>query len=198
MKGNKKIVFIIVLAVMIPIIVFGIVIGIAAIMNLSSVELSSIENSKRASNAIEEMDKEVEQNINLDELKQYDNTKVTGEQILSEIKKYWSNNDEHLVMYMEESRSFENCLTSYRIKDCKFKEKDNYYDAYYSSEDIFDDSTNNLSEDNKPKIVENINHSFESIDKYTTNSDCIKPSDEYTAKLIKIDSKTVGVMFEKI
>ena len=116
--------------------------------------------------------------LDMTELEAYDNTKVTGAQVASAVKKYWT--DANIVVYVKTGTNAE-CTTSTSLSDA----------PQLASGGTFAKGT---------AIGDNYsNHSNESVSKYTssTGASAIATTARYSAYLIKVSDNTVGVYFVK-
>lgn len=117
--------------------------------------------------------------LDMTELEAYDNTKVTGAQVASVVKKYWT--DANIVVYVKTGDKAAECTTSTSLDSA----------PTLNSEGTV--ATGTAINDNYST------HSSESVSKYTssTGSSAIATAARYNAYLIKVAGNTVGVYFVK-
>lgn len=114
--------------------------------------------------------------LDMTELEAYDNTKVTGAQVSSVVKKYW--NDANIIVYVGND-----CTTSTGVSSAP-KVTNGATKATIAPNSISDNSTN---------------HKNDSLSNYTssTGTKAISTSARYKAYLIQANDNTVGVYFVK-
>lgn len=114
--------------------------------------------------------------LDMTELEAYDNTKVTGAQVSSVVKKYW--NDANIIVYVGD-----NCTTSTGLE---------------SAPKVVEGATK--AKTDPKKIINNSTaHKDDSLSNYTssTGTYAISTSARYKAYLIQANDNTVGVYFVK-
>ena len=116
--------------------------------------------------------------LDMTELEAYDNTKVTGAQVASAVKKYWT--DANIVIYVKTGTNAE-CTTSTSLESAPTVASG----ATFATGTAIDDNYST--------------HSSQSVSKYTssTGDSAIATAARYNAYLIKVADNTVGVYFVK-
>ena len=159
------------------------IIIIAAVMLITGIGTNLVnKGTNKAGNVAAQLDQT--------ELEQYDNTTMSGAQVLSAIKKYW--NDSTIVVGFRNNPSDKNAVTAYTTPiaflagstiDDRMATSGNYY--------AFVDSGS--------KVGDNPDHSSDSIGNYSKAGDIkyISPSAQYKAYIIKINNILYGISFVK-